>query len=92
VIAYSDRKALTGQQIGDGSIKVSTWCALPEDWIEMATGDMSKTEDAKRTVVEHCYDWDPRLVGYCVMQRSQSPAPCSCCLLGGNGVIDLDLR
>lgn len=39
LFAYSDGKAITGQQVGDGSLNVSTWCVQSEDWIQKATHD-----------------------------------------------------
>ncbi|CAG8281554.1 unnamed protein product [Penicillium salamii] len=64
VFAYSDGKAITGQQVGDGSLNISAWCAQGEDWTENAAHGVSTVQGARSQILDTYQDWDSRLIDF----------------------------
>lgn len=60
LFAVSDKKFLGGQQMGDGSVSVSTWILMPE---EGRTRKVPREEAAstKQRIQEFHHDWSPKI-------------------------------
>src|SRR5215469_1067657 len=61
LFAFSPGKALMPQQMGDGSIGVSQWKILPEDWQKEAKYDVQSGEAIRDALLEEYQDWAPEL-------------------------------
>lgn len=61
LFAFSDIKGIIAQQMGDGSIGVSDWEALPEDWQKEAKYDIQNGEAVRDAMLEKYQDWAPEL-------------------------------
>ncbi|KAF2218932.1 hypothetical protein BDZ85DRAFT_170814, partial [Elsinoe ampelina] len=61
VFAFSDQKAITAQQIGDGSASVSAVRLTPEDFIKNPPFDLADGKASKSHALADFADWDPRL-------------------------------
>lgn len=61
VFSYSDRKFMALQQMGDGSLSISNWAALPPTWIKDLPFDPSDEEAMRAHVKSLFAEWDPRL-------------------------------
>ncbi|KAF4549629.1 FAD-binding domain-containing protein 16 [Elsinoe fawcettii] len=61
VFAFSDGKAITAQQIGDGTCSVSANRLTPEDFIKSPPFDPQDGKAAKAHALADFADWDPRL-------------------------------
>nr|POE75613.1 monooxygenase asqm [Quercus suber] len=64
LFSFSDRKSIMAQQMGDGSLNISTWCARPVDWQQNSGYDVHDTAQVKQACLKDYADWDPRLVAY----------------------------
>ncbi|KAL9033329.1 MAG: hypothetical protein Q9214_007567, partial [Letrouitia sp. 1 TL-2023] len=62
IFSFSDGKVVMGQQMGDGSIYVSVWCARNEDWMQEAKFDVWDGAAVKKALSEEFRDWDPQLL------------------------------
>lgn len=64
LFAFSDGKAIMGQQMGDGSINVYAWSVRDEDWMQNSGYDVNDGAAAKRAIREEFADWAPELVRF----------------------------
>ncbi|KAF2194895.1 FAD/NAD(P)-binding domain-containing protein [Zopfia rhizophila CBS 207.26] len=62
VFAYSDGKALSGAQLGDGSINVRWFNLYDENWMETCGFDPTDLASAKKALKEEVHDWSFDLV------------------------------
>ena len=62
LFAFSDRKGIMGQWMGDGSIYVSIWCLQDENWMHNVLFDVWDGKAVKRALMEEFQHWDPRLL------------------------------
>ena len=61
LFAFSSGKALIAQQMGDGSIGVSQWKVLPEDWQKEVKYNIQNSEAVRDALLEEHQDWAPEL-------------------------------
>lgn len=59
MFAFSDGKAVMGQQMGDGSIYVSVWCIRDENWMETSTLDVWYGKAVKESLCGEFSGWHP---------------------------------
>lgn len=64
LFSWSDSKAVMAQQMGDGSLSVSTWRVLPENWQKECGYDVHDAKAVKQNCVREFADWDERLVRF----------------------------
>ncbi|KAF2735669.1 FAD/NAD(P)-binding domain-containing protein [Polyplosphaeria fusca] len=62
VFAYSDLKNISGQQLGDESLSVSTWGVKDEDWMSTRDYDIKDLEAVKTALKREYQDWSPDLL------------------------------
>ncbi|KAI9842708.1 MAG: hypothetical protein M1837_006993 [Sclerophora amabilis] len=62
LFAFSDGRSIMGQQMGDGSISVSTWSARGEDWMEQCGYDPYDGAASKEAMRREYHDWTPKLL------------------------------
>lgn len=63
MFAFSDAKSIMAQQMGDGSLSVSTWGAHAEDYIDKFDGNaLGDTETIKALLREEYDGWNPLLL------------------------------
>ena len=68
LFAFSNGKSIMAQYMGDGTIQVSTWRILPENWQTESAYDVHDPTEVKAALRQQYYDWDSRLVNF--TQRS----------------------
>lgn len=64
LFTWSDGKSTMAQQMGDGSVNVSTWRVLPERWQKEADHDVHDSKAVKENCKREYADWDERLVRF----------------------------
>jgi 2-polyprenyl-6-methoxyphenol hydroxylase-like FAD-dependent oxidoreductase len=64
VFAYSDMKHINGQQLGDGSLKISVYSQRNEDWMTTSGFDVNDLTAVKKAIREEFHDWDPKLLDF----------------------------
>jgi len=57
IYSWSDGRSIMAQQIGDGSISVSTWIVRGEDWMKDSDYDILDLDAAKKANKEEYSDW-----------------------------------
>ena len=62
IFNFSDGKAITAQQMGDGSINISTWSTRPEDWMKTSSYDTHDGPQTKAAILKEFHDWHPQLL------------------------------
>lgn len=81
VFAFSDGKAIMGQQMGDGSIYVSIWGMRGEDWMREAGYDVSDGNAVKKALIDEYKNWDRRLLKLIQAADPESVTPRSLFML-----------
>lgn len=56
-----DRKFLSSQQLGDGSLTVALFQTVKEDWMKDIDYDMKDLDAVKKVLLEELTGWDPLL-------------------------------
>ncbi|OCL06823.1 FAD/NAD(P)-binding domain-containing protein [Glonium stellatum] len=62
VFAFSDGKAFFGQQLGNGSINVSSWSRRSEEWMSECGYNSRDSEESKQAIRIEFSDWSPDLL------------------------------
>jgi 2-polyprenyl-6-methoxyphenol hydroxylase-like FAD-dependent oxidoreductase len=62
LFTYGDSKSIMAQYMGDGSLSVTTWSRIPEDWRKECGYDVHDARATKEACLQEYADWDPRLV------------------------------
>lgn len=57
LFAYSDSKAIVGQQKGDGNVHVYAWSARDENWMKTSGYDVHNPREAKEAALKDYEDW-----------------------------------
>lgn len=61
VFAFADSKSLMAQQLGDGSLTVSTYSIVKEDWMKDLDYDLTDLSSVKNALLEQYAGWAPEL-------------------------------
>jgi 2-polyprenyl-6-methoxyphenol hydroxylase-like FAD-dependent oxidoreductase len=62
MFAFSDSKSIMAQQLGNGSLNVSTWGTHPEDYIKTFDGKTEDSEFVKTKLRKEYENWNPQLL------------------------------
>lgn len=80
LFSWGDGKSIMAQQMGDGSISLSTWRVLPADWQKDCGYDVYDAQAVKAAVRREYADWDERLVRF-TQVAEDNVAPRDLCML-----------
>ncbi len=72
VFAYSDNKAFSLQQLGDGSLHVALYGTYAEDFSKTCGFDITDLNETKRALKETMKDWKPEFLD--AVEKSQGTA------------------
>ncbi|KAK3070290.1 hypothetical protein LTR53_010712 [Teratosphaeriaceae sp. CCFEE 6253] len=64
LFSYSDGRGIFAQYMGDGSLSIGTWSALPADWQASSGCDVHDPQAVKAACRKQYADWSPTLLAF----------------------------